>query len=48
MAKQKMKGAKGSESAVKEGLASKEHVNVKDMHQPSGKAQRPKKGSDRI
>lgn len=35
------------ESAVKEGLASKENVAVKDMYKPHEKTQRMKKGTDR-
>lgn len=41
------KGAKGSESAINEGLRSKESVNVKNMYKPHDKSQRMPKGSDR-
>lgn len=42
------KGAKAHESAISEGLRDKSNFSSKDMHQPSDKAQRPKKGSDRV
>jgi hypothetical protein len=40
-------GAKGNESAISEGLKSKETVKVKDMNKPHDKSQRMPKGSDR-
>lgn len=41
-------GAKGNESAIDEGLRSKENCAVKDMYKPHTKTQRMKKGTDRI
>jgi len=40
-------GAKGNESAINEGLKSKENVSVKNMYKPGDKTQRMPKGSDR-
>ena len=43
------KGAKGSESAISEGLRDKSNFSSKEMHKPGNeKSQRPAKGSDRI